>query len=207
MLRKLVFITCLLLAIQNIKSATTHYQRITYNSYTPASATYPDYHSITILYKIADVGAETVGTGTWKYSYKRTYDDALSVVEAGIDNNNSLYERYKNYLISSTGVHASKHYVAWDITATCDAATDIITVTFKIKYFTCEQAANSFYDELATSGATYTTTNDNKVRFTTSGPDATDSTSFTFETVSTDSKIFLQGDSADILAKITTCSA
>ena len=151
-----VFLTS---SLNYIKTATTHFERITYKSYTPSHQGASDYHSITICWGAAanDPGAETPGGNSWKYSIHRTVDDTNPVVEAKINNNNVLFDRYENYLLKINGNHATKDFVAWDITPTCNSTTDITCVDLKIKYFSCTPSAATFYGTVTSTNKVHIT--------------------------------------------------
>lgn len=137
---KLLLLCLSLVLTSSVMSVVTYYQRISYQNYVPASGGNADYHVINIVWSESTIAAEVVGTGNWKYSIVRD-DEGNPAVS---NNNNALFDRYANYLIGIDGKHATKPYVAWDITASC--ASPKMNVSFKIKYFTCDSAATAFYD-------------------------------------------------------------
>mmetsp|Transcript_31779 Transcript_31779/g.33005 ORF Transcript_31779/g.33005 Transcript_31779/m.33005 type:complete len:207 (-) Transcript_31779:81-701(-) len=95
-----------------------------------ASAVAPAYFTRSITTTTLDV-----------HSYKSNGDTAL-------------HSRYDDYLFGYDGFHPKLHYVAWtdDPTLTC-TATNTITITFKVKYYTCLASATAAYAGLSGKAA------------------------------------------------------
>lgn len=142
--RQTIYILITFLLITLSKQAI--YEKRTYISYTPAVGGSSDYHKLELVWSTAAITANTNDSSpeTWKYSVLTT--DGITP-SASSNNGNTVYDRYVNYLIEPTGYHASKNYVAWDIVGAC--ASSKVTLTLKIKYFNCGDAALNFYNGLA----------------------------------------------------------
>jgi len=164
----------------------THYQRITYWTYYPTTSTDLDYHKIIINWSTADIGEEPYANG-WKYSFYRIFSNTVS--ESSKHNNNILFANYGSYLLGYNGLNSLYSYVAWDFTVSCTSPTT--TITFFIRYFECDENAIKFYEN----------TSDPKVRFTTTGEDATDTTTISSGTFSgiTYGNLLGSGDTLDLV--------
>lgn len=149
-----VFIAVLFKYISFINA--TNFERITYNQYIENSYPTPDYNLLTITWSNSVISAEDNSSNTWLYTKRLT--DGVQTTSKPY-NSNASFNVYANYLMEYNGILSDKNYVAWDITASC--ASKKITVSFKIKYFSCELPAITFY-----KSNTLTTSSVNKIRAT-----------------------------------------
>lgn len=140
----LSLITILIMA-SSIKSDV--YQLIVHKGYVMATASTTDYHKLDIKY--SGTAAPTEPTTDFKYYIQRKIlSNAITETTQKSLNDNTLNERYRNYLMDINGILSTKNYVAYDIVATCESS-NLTATNIKVKYFNSEYAASDFYDTLA----------------------------------------------------------
>jgi hypothetical protein len=148
-----VNLTFFLITIYNIEkvNAIEYYQRITYLSYDVAS----NFHSLEVNWSLASIPSLT-NADNFIYSITRKIPEpdpmnetvqpnsvlASSVIT--IKNSYYFYRKFTNYLLNYNGEHASKHYVAYNITPTSLTGTGVNKVEFNVRYFNCYPAAEEF---------------------------------------------------------------
>lgn len=134
---------CLIATILlNNTNCQTYYQKITHVSYTDIDGNQENtnFHNLEIQWSTSDISGSSPTAGSWNYLINRSDTNQSGTA----DNNSSTFnERYSVYLPDIAGTH-SKYPVVWDLAASCNTGTT--TITAKVKYFTCLDSANDFYD-------------------------------------------------------------
>lgn len=131
-----------------VNSVSTYpYFGVTYNSYTPYTASDVDYHTLTVFWKM-DTLDFTPGSTAYdfgsesNYNYYKIYSTTPNY--AFSDPNSTLAPRYSKFILDITGHNGSKSYVAWGFSSpTCTASNatacpNCVVLSFKIKFFDCD---------------------------------------------------------------------
>lgn len=138
-MRKMLFSILIVSIISLSQQANVLYQHIWYDSYDEAS----NYH--TIKQNIRNTNDFDYSAIEYLALINRS-DELTNIDSKVLKDNNVDYDKYRFFLINLNGNHKKKRgYVLWDVTCSSEI------VTYKIRFFTCDNEVKAFYDGLDTT--------------------------------------------------------
>lgn len=132
------------LAFSQTVEPTYYYQRIKYIDFYRDG--YNSYHLFTLSISNSQVTEDL--SGSYKLVLLRNSKETNSVQ---IFKSSPENEKYRQFFPDLNSIHPKfKKYVIWDLDKSClnDSLNSAGNLTYKLKYFDCDEELNSFYDSL-----------------------------------------------------------
>lgn len=142
----------LLLLITITLQTPSIYQRVRYDSFTKYrnSDNGESYHSFTMSASTSPL--DEVETSSYIFIVKRNDENAPADEYIYFNSDSSTFSKYTQFLPNMNSVvQTETSYVIWDITKDCALAgktNNLATLSYKLKYYTCETDMMTFYNSL-----------------------------------------------------------